>query len=407
MRASSVRRARRAAALAALIVASSAAIAVSTARAQSGSPGATSSDAGLLRLHLSNSGSSVSYSGPLDVPASQPITISGSCGVTTSGSLLQFTPNGGTQGLGIVGNGLGVRTKNNCSTSSGRIGGSESLTVALGSAFGHNVRVDVAELDIEGKHDADLGVALDGGATVTDHLSDSSDDGPDSGVRDNDRVVIKDDFASLKLSGIGGEVSLEGGGDGTFAQYLAAHAVGPIGKSIGTADTIFKLTRTFDHAVDCKQSVMATVIGGTARSARFDRGLNDGATTPDDCEDIGVTFQILDVGVRLAKSTSGLETGAEQAVNARVEIVWAPQTAQVPLPPRQINFVFDTDPLAFENVKWCAGFDSTGDVIHPPDSRFESGVLPWCLISEDVKLLADGRVKQVQIYDGSGDPMWR
>jgi hypothetical protein len=220
-------------------------------------------------------------------------------------------------------------------------------------------------------------------------------------------VVISDVFTSLTLSAVGGEVSLEGGGDGTFAQYLAAGAVGPIGTSIGTADTIFKLVRRFDHAVDCLQSVDATLIGGSATSARFDRGLNDGATTPDDCEDIGVTFQILDVGVRLAKSTTGVETGATQAVNARVKIVWTPQTAQVPLPPRRINFVFDTDPLAFENVKWCAGVDGTGDVIHPADNRFAGGVLPWCLISDDATMLANGMVQQVQVYDGSGDPMWR
>jgi hypothetical protein len=404
MRASSLRRAC-AAGLAALTIGSSVAIAVSTARAQSEPPRVTTVDAGVLRLHLSNGGSSVSYSGPLSVPTSQPITISGSCGVTTSGSLLHLKPNGGTQGLGEVSNGLGVRTKNNCSTSSGQFGAGESLTVALGSAFGGNVRVDVAELDIEGKHNAELGVAVDGGPTATHELSNSSDNGPDSGVGDNDRVIIYDDFASLTLSAVGGEASLEGGGDGTFAQYLTAGAVGPIGRSIGTADTIFTLAQEFDHAVDCQESVDATLIGGAASSARFDRGLNDGATTPDDCEDIGVTFEILDAGVRLAKSTSGLETGAEQAVNARVDIVWAPQTAQVPLPPRQINFVFETDPLAFENVKWCGGFDSTGDVVHPPDNRFEGGVLPWCLISEDVKMLADGRVQQV--HDGSGDPMWR
>jgi hypothetical protein len=33
--------------------------------------------------------------------------------------------------------------------------------------------------------------------------------------------------------------------------------------------------------------------------------------------------------------------------------------------------------------------------------------VPWCLISDHVDLVANGQVQQVQVYDGSGDPMWR
>jgi len=385
------------------MIGSGAAIGLATAGATSTPSGQPGSDAGILRLHLSNSGSSVSYSGPLAADTQQTIAISPSCGVTTSGSLLRFTPNDPKQGLGLVSNGLGVQTKNNCASSSGRISAGQSITVALGSMFGSNVRVATAELDIEGKHSANLGTALDGGPIVTRQLKNSSDNGPDAGVRDNDRVIISQNFRSITLSPVGGEVSLEGGGDGTYAQYLAAGEVGPIGQAQmpPTADTIFQLVQDFDHAVDCLDpSVNATVIGGSATSAKFDRLLNYGATTPADCEDIGVTLQILDVGVRLAKSTTGLQTGAPQAVNARVQIVWTPQTAQVPLPPRQINLVFDSDPTAFNNVQWCSGIDATGRVIHPAN-------VPWCLISDHAELLANGKVQQTQIYDGKGDPMWR
>jgi hypothetical protein len=381
------------------MIGSGAAIGLAAAGATSAPSGQAGADAGILRLHLSNSGSSVSYSGPLAVSPQQPITISASCGVTTAGSLLQFTPTGATQGLGLVSNGLGVRTKDNCAADSGRISAGQTVTVALGSAFGSNVRVATAELDIEGKHSASLGTALNGGPIVTRQLKNSSDNGPDSGVRDNDRVVIPESFRSITLSPVGGEVSLEGGGDGTYAQYLAAGDVGLIGQQLQTADTIFKLVQDFDHAVDCLDpSVNATVIGGSATSAKFDRLLNYGATSPNDCEDIGVTLQILDVGVRLDKSTAGLQTGAPQAVNARVQIVWKPQTAQVPLPPRQI--AIDPALVVFNNVQWCTGIDATGRVIHPPN-------VPWCLISDHAELQADGKVQQTQIYDGAGDPMWR
>jgi hypothetical protein len=260
------------------------------------------------------------------------------------------------------------------------------------------VKVAVAELDIEGKHDAQLGTALDGKLSDTYDLLNSSDNGPDSGVRDNDRVVISQNFRSITLSPMGGEVSLEGGGDGTYAQYLAAGAVGPIGQKLGTADTIFKLVQDFDHAVDCGGSVTATVIGGSATSAEFERLQNYG-TNPDQCEDIGVTLRILDVGVRLDKSTAGLQTGAPQAVNARVQIVWKPQKAEVPLPPRQI--AIDPALVVFNNVQWCTGVDTnTHRVMHP------TGV-PWCLISDNVAMMDNGQVQQTQVYDGSGDPMWR
>src|SRR5262249_47101613 len=228
------------------------ALGVTMTGALSQSPTTVTVDAGILRLHLSNSGgSSVSYTGPLSVgQALQPITISSTCGVTTSGSLLSFASTGDQKGLGLglVSNGLGVRTKDNCATTSGRISAGQSITVALGRALGPNVRVAVAELDIEGKHSANLGAALDGGQPATYQLSNSADNGPDSGVGDNDRVVVTGPFASITLSPVGGEVSLEGGGDGTFSQYLAARAVGPIGTSLGTADTIFKLVGSFDHA---------------------------------------------------------------------------------------------------------------------------------------------------------------
>ncbi len=49
----------------------------------------------------------------------------------------------------------------------------------------------------------------------------------------------------------------------------------------------------------------------------------------------------------------------------------------------------------------------TQAAVHPPDSRFPSGVLPWCLVDDHVVLQSDGTVVQVQKYDGVGDPMWK
>jgi hypothetical protein len=400
----------RVAAAALLLVSTGVGFGLSTAtNARGATPITVRQDVGILQLHLSNAGSSITYTPPLGVPTTQAISLTG-CVVTTGGSLLALTPSPSRFGLGVVSNGLGVRNKNNCATENGQIASAESLTLALGNAFGANVFVEDAELDVEGKHGADLGVALDRGAPMTVQLNSSSDNGPDSGVGDNDRVqLIDQDFRTLTLTAAGGEVSLEGGGAGTFAQYAAAGKVGPIGTSIGSADTIFKLVTINDYAdaIDCLDDPLsATLIGGAAAGATLARGLNDGASTPADCEDVGVTFEILEQGVLLNKGTTGVETGAPQAVNAEVEIVWEPQAAQVPLPARQINFEGDPNGV-FEPVQWCSGIAPDGDVIHPADSRFPCGVLSWCLVDEHVQLLSDGTVQLAQVCRSTTAPATR
>jgi len=366
-----------------------------------------SQNVGLLRIHMSNSGSTITYSGPLSVPATQSVSIDSKCSATTGSTLVQFTPTGGT-GLGIVSNGMGVKTKNTCATSQGQLTGSQTLTIALGSAFPSDVRVDTAELDIEGKHGAKLGVQRDGATSVTAiALNTASDNGPDSGVGDNSRVILTDDFTSLTLSAVGGELSLEGGGDGSYSAYSSAGLVGPIGASIGSADTVFKLIRPFDHAVPCQGTVNATLIGGSASDATLFR---DDNLTAGPCEDIPVSLHVLNTGVSLLKTTTGLATGATQSVSARLTIEWKPvgPPVAVPLPARQIDFDGDGTTYGFENVKWCSGTDPvTGQAIHPTDARFAGGKLPWCLVSSNDVLQSNGSVKQTQVYDGSGDPFWR
>lgn len=372
----------------------------------SGSGGVLQS-AGTLRIHISSAGSTITYTGPLAVPSSQVISIDSRCNAASATTLLAITQTGGT-GAGIVNNGMGVKTKNTCATAQGQFTGSQTLTIALGSAFPADVRVDTAEFDVEAKHGARFGVQLDASATVTViPLSTSADNGPDSGVGDNNRVIVTENFRSATLSAVGGAIAFEGGGDGTYAQYLAAGLVGPIGTSLTSADTILKLVREYDHAVACGGFVNATVLGGAASSATFTRNLNSGAA---ECEDIPVTLQILATRVSLLKTTLGLQTEAPQAVNAQLRIVWAPVAAPVPVPlsARQIDLDGDGSAFGFESVRWCSGFDTvTLRAIHPDDARFPGGKLPWCLVSSTEVLQANGTVVQTQVYDGSGDPFWR
>ena len=210
----------------------------------------------------------------------------------------------------------------------------------------------------------------------------------------------------MTLSADGGEIALDGGGDGSYAQYSAAGKVGPIGAALvpATADTIFRLVRMHEFADDlfCDETRNAAVIGGSATSAVVTRLPNDGGQS---CEDVGVTFEIDGEGVLLDKGTIGINSGDPQAVNALVEIVWVPQDAAVPLPNREINFHPDDDPDDFETVQWCVSWDPVAQTaVHPPDARFPGGVLPWCLVDEHVELQSDNQVVQTQLYHGDGDP---
>jgi hypothetical protein len=404
---------RRALCAIGLMVGSSVALFTASVSPASGDePDPQIQDVGVLRLHLAGSGGTATFT-PTGAPsptATQAISATGKCAASANGPLVVLSSTGGTQGLGLVSNGLGVRQKNTCGTAEGRIGGNETLTVALGTAFGDDDLVVDAELDVEGKFNASVDVSLDGGPLVNRTLISASDNGPDSGVGDNDRVLLTsgqsgvEPFRAMKLVAHTGELSLEGGGDGSYAQYAAAGKVGPLGGQLASADTLLRVVHEFADDLSCGESRTGTLIGGSATSAEVTRLDNDGGG---ECEDVGVTLEILDDGVLLDKGTTGLETGAPQDVNALVDIVWTAQTAEVPMPAREINFE-PGDPAGWETVQWCESWDPvTETAAHPPDARFPSGVLPWCLVDDQVELQEDGTVVQTQRYHGEGDPMWR
>jgi hypothetical protein len=369
-------------------------------------------DRGTLALALSGNSGTVTFTAVDGTQVTQQISANSQCRVATTGpALLTFTPSAtGSPTVGLVNNGLGVRTKNNCAVAEGRIGAGQGLAVALGGYFADpEIVVDRAELDIEGKFGASLGVTYDGVVAEVFPLTTDADNGPDTGVGANSRVVIGSDvnFRSVVLRAAGGEVALDGGGDASFQTYVDAGQVGPLGQQLGTAASVFQLVSVeeFDHAVDCLDAVSATLIGFAADSAEFVRGLNDGAESADDCDDIGVTLEVQDEGVLLHKSTTGLSTGQPEAVNATVEIVWTPQPAEVPLPARQINFEGDPNGI-FEDVQWCTSHDAVAGTWNHP-VRSNGSEVPWCLISDTATLLVDGSVQQVQQYHGRGDPYWK
>src|SRR5262245_20009647 len=81
----------------------------SVSPAAGGAPAAQ--EAGVLRLHLAGAGGTVTFT-PTGAPApsvTQTITATGKCAASTSGPLVELSSTGGTQGPGLVNNGLGLR----------------------------------------------------------------------------------------------------------------------------------------------------------------------------------------------------------------------------------------------------------------------------------------------------------
>ena len=229
----------------------------------------------------SGSSGSVTFTAVDGTKVVQQISANNQCSVTSSGpELLRFTPSAsGSPTVGLVNNGLGVRTKNNCAVAAGRIGEGQALGVALGGFFPDPaIVVDVAELDIEGKFGASLRVTYDGNSTEELPLTTDADNGPDSSIGANTRVTIGSDanFRSVVLQASSGAVALDGGGDASYQTYLNAGRVGPLGQQLGTAASVYQLVSVeeFDEAVDCLDEVSATLIGFAADSATFVRDLN-------------------------------------------------------------------------------------------------------------------------------------
>jgi hypothetical protein len=258
-------------------------------------------DGGVLRLHLGAS-DYFAFQVPAASPAGhyvdpspqahQTLTAANNCKVTLgAGNLATLGASGGT--VGDFADSLGVKsTSEGNGQSCGRM---DTLTQILGLGLGSastmsDKLIDFAEIDIEGKFNANLqikGYAVDGGAcppsndtnlvkTENYNLTAGSDSGPDSGDGDNYRLR----FPKFGLDGSGnasvptftavdcltfkatsGGTSLEGGSDGTKAICLdpLEHCTTSLGQTIddttagaatNTSDSLFHLIEA-DGVLTC------------------------------------------------------------------------------------------------------------------------------------------------------------
>ena len=342
------------------------------------------------------------------------------CKATVGDLLLTITPSPTTEDLGLVSNGFGVRSKNNCATGNGQVGVTESLTIALGESFGSNHAMESVEIDVEGKQNAILGYTLgDGAGSGSRPLNSASDNGADSGTNDNTIVVIEGDddgdggtklFDSVTLVPTGNDkaiISVEGGGDGMVTGPAAS-----VRSHLGVNQTLFAVvtSHTFDGSLDCGDEVGPTTVAanGPALTGEVVRGPNTKVT---ECPAVPYTFQIQDDSVLFDYLDDG------RGARFIVKIEWDP--ADVPVDPlnppdRLINYFPNDDPSAFVTGMACLSQTSDddplvstpqiGDVFEHP--AVGGDVVPWCLAGEQLVLTASGW-QQVQWWDGTGDPRWK
>lgn len=297
-------------------------------------------------------------------------------------------------GLGLVSNGFGVRTKNNCATSNGQIDTTQSLTFSLGSSFGSTYAIDRIEVDVEGKQNAELAYTLRIGTeteTRTKTINSAPDNGADAGIADNTVVVITGDtierFTSVTFSPTGPDkalVSIEGGGDGAAPIETDKSRLYP-----GVTQTLFRIV----PSLLCGDDRAPTSIDedGPALDALVTRGSDLKSTDP--CVPVPYVFEIQDDSVYFDYVDSD-NVGAQFIVR----IDWDPSDIPVdPVSPpiRQIDYT--NDGVYVDGVACLSVID--GVYTHPPG-------VPWCLIDHQIELTPDGW-QQIQWWHGQGDPRWK
>jgi hypothetical protein len=331
--------------------------------------------------------------------AQQLINVSNKCAVSTDGSLLVLSESGGTRGIGEVSNGLGVRTKNNCSTAQGRLDQSQSLTFTLGgsSALPEDVLIKSAEVDVEGKFDADLAFTafFEGGSeTGTIGLPNTSDNGPDSGVGDNNLVTIAPSnyFTAIALYPDGGQVSIEGGGDGTVSG-------GALRSALGTNATLFELVTVteYDGIIACGETTDEVGDGTMTALATLTRGDDNvlGKAGGGECD--------VEIGYNLSSSVAGsvqtisFEFEEDELPSWFGSFTWAPETAVVPVPATQVDVDGD-GPGGYADLEWCAGVSGGIPILPSGES--------WCMVEQQSVLLGGGMMQVTQEVYGLTDPNW-
>ena len=287
-----------------------------------------------------------------------------------------------------VDSGLGFRKTGNCSRGNGRISAGQTMVLTAGAGLSFIS----AELNIEGKFDADLKYTIDGGAPVVAPLqSDTGDNGPTRAPATTPSSTSNRTTRSHRSRCRPRRRTVVARSHSTTGATVRTGR--RTGRSSGSAERSTTWSTAATIACVSESGTEADSVDGVT----FIRSDNKEG----DCEPIGVDIDIevggvteggdlRDVIVIDASSTS--IDGTPQQVRARVQLEWrvqrydgdgalrSPEDINLELE-RQIEYPDSAPQL----VTYCASSDVADDllnslrrpgtVIHPDDQ-------PWCLLSD-------------------------
>ena len=391
---------------------------VTPASSQTSASTSTLNGGGVLRLRLgaTDQWKFQPTAGSSTAEEAQAISPGTGCGLTAaslSGSLAKLTATNGS--VGFVSDSLGVRgpgegTGQPC----GRIDGSQTLTLELGSRFtnptsGPKRAMDFAEIDIEAKFNAAFRITGTLGSTSKTETYDTmgSDSGPDSGDLDNYRIRFpktgKSLFTKLTFSVISGGISVEGGADGTppcdAADSPECTPAGSLGQALGgTTDSLFHLVQ-YDRTLNCGET--ETQPGGTtAPSNTLERLPNDGGPA---CDAVAID---LDASIEGSEQLVSLRKDlGDQVAQFFWTVTWTPEDTTLPVKVTQFDFG-----SGYQPIQWCLadGGDTGTFPDRPPTANPNdpsTAVDPWCLTSQHSDLgSSSGKLTVKETYFGVGDP---
>lgn len=334
------------------------------------------------------------------VTAAQTLVVDSKCNVSLSGpELITITSTGGTFGTGVgaTSHGLGVKTKNNCSTEQGLITTGQSLTISLGSFFSDSVFITGAEVDVEGKRNAQLGVNhLPGTETETIVLSNTSDNGPDAGAGDNNIAVLTPPSGTraIEFYPVAGgtndpAVAIEGGGDGTVEG-------GDLRTTLGTNASVFALQETYDGILACGDTTFP--VGGEPdeMSGIFTR-LPNLTGLPADCTpkpyNLNVTFS-QEFGSTVLFDPEGDQDAA----------YWGMVSSPDKPATNSTGSTLRYDPTGgfeFVDMQWCTAAVFDGDAV---TSATLPGTETWCIAAESTVTVGGDEIRTTWTVYGHDDP---
>lgn len=357
---------------------------------------------GVLQLHLGADGNRFTYGGD-----DQSISVSGKCVVSLGANptFVSLSAKGGITGtsdaaaeVGFAPYGIGSKYSEGKGTSCGRVDADQSLTLSLAGSLAGKV-ITEAQLDIEGKFNVVVQADLYRGGQHLDTVFLSnpafSDNGPDSGARDNVRWVITTDLAGpapepfdmivLSPKGRVGSFSLEGGADGTPA---VGQQGAPPGEPLlpSTLDSLFEISTYYGDQLDCAETITDSGSGITFTITR----LNVGPCSVDVPYNVTFSRNGTDQDVFLAKDESIVDA---QEAEFLVDIAWAPEPAETPVPATLITLPGGS-PI---EVEWC----NPGPALSSP--------FPWCLTAQESVLFGtetspDNEMQVTDHFYGKFDP---